>query len=279
MTQKQTLQLFEQRKVRTVWDDETEKWYFSVVDVVEVLTDSVNPTDYLKKMRKRDETLSLYIGTNCPHVNMMTETGKNRKTLAADTEQLFRIIQSIPSPKAEPFKVWMAQVASNRLDQMQDPELSVQQAMADYKRLGYSDKWIKSRLRSIEVRNDLTAEWQRCGVEDSKDFAFLTAILTKEWSGKTPSEYKAFKGLKKGKTNLRDNMTNLELALNTLAEASTTELSKNQNPQGVQESADVAKQGGGIAKNARRELEAKLGYSVISSQNALDYLKNKELEE
>ncbi len=217
--------------------------------------------------------------TNCHALKMLAADGKMRFTDVADQEQLFRLIQSIPSPKAEPFKVWMAQVVSSRIDQLQDPELSMQQAVIDYKRLGYSEKWIKNRVRSIEVRNDLTEEWQRCGVEDTQDFAFLTAILTKEWSGKTPQEYKEFKGIGKGKRNLRDNMTNIELALNTLAEASTTELSKNQNPKGVQESAIVAKQGGNIAKNARRELEKKLGHSVISNQNALGSINKKELNE
>lgn len=276
MTKKQEIQLFESKKVRSVWDSETEQWYFAVVDVVEVLTDSVNPTDYLKKMRKRDPELGDYIGTNCPQVAMMTSSGKNRKTLAATTEQLFRIIQSISSPKAEPFKQWMAQVASQRLDQMQDPELSIDQAIADYKRLGYSDKWINSRIKGIEVRKELTDEWERSGVT-GQQYASLTDIITKEWSGMTTRQYKEHKGLKK--ENLRDNMTNVELALNMLAEASTTEISKQKNPKGFMQSAEVAKEGGSVAKAARKQLESKTGKSVISSDKASDHLlppENKE---
>lgn len=276
MTKKQEIQLFESKKVRSVWDSETEQWYFAVVDVVEVLTDSVNPTDYLKKMRKRDPELGDYIGTNCPQVAMMTSSGKNRKTLAATTEQLFRIIQSISSPKAEPFKQWMAQVASQRLDQMQDPELSIDQAIADYKRLGYSDKWINSRIKGIEVRKELTDEWERSGVT-GQQYASLTDIITKEWSGMTTRQYKEHKGLKK--ENLRDNMTNVELALNMLAEASTTEISKQKNPKGFVQSAEVAKEGGSVAKAARKQLESKTGKSVISSDKASDHLlppENKE---
>lgn len=276
MTKKQEIQLFESKKVRSVWDSETEQWYFAVVDVVEVLTDSVNPTDYLKKMRKRDPELGDYIGTNCPQVAMMTSSGKNRKTLAATTEQLFRIIQSIPSPKAEPFKQWMAQVASQRLDQMQDPELSIDQAIADYKRLGYSDKWINSRIKGIEVRKELTDEWERSGVT-GQQYASLTDIITKEWSGMTTRQYKEHKGLKK--ENLRDNMTNVELALNMLAEASTTEISKQKNPKGFVQSAEVAKEGGSVAKAARKQLESKTGKTVISSDKASDHLLPSENKE
>ncbi len=244
--------------------------------MVEVLTDSANPTDYLKKMRKRDPELGNYIGTNCPQVAMMTSSGKNRKTLAATTEQLFRIIQSIPSPKAEPFKQWMAQVASQRLDQMQDPELSIDQAIADYKRLGYSDKWINNRIKDIEVRKELTDEWERSGVT-GQQFASLTDIITKEWSGMTTHQYKQHKGLKK--ENLRDNMTNVELALNMLAEASTTEISKQKNPKGYKQSADVAKEGGSVAKAARKQLESKTGKSAISTDRASDYLLSSEDKE
>ena len=197
MTKKTSIQIFEEKKVRSVWTDEEEKWYFSVLDVVEVLTDSANPTDYFKKMRKRDPELAEYVGTNCPHIEMMTPTGKKRKTIAGDTVAIFRIIQSIPSPKAEPFKQWMAEVASNRVDQMQDPELSIEQAVMDYKRLGYSDNWINQRIKSIEVRKSLTDEWKRCGVEEGMQFATLTDIITKTWSGKTTKEYKQYKGLKK----------------------------------------------------------------------------------
>ena len=277
MVKTQSIQLFEDRKVRTVWDSETEKWYISIVDVIEVLTDSANPRRYWSDLKRKLQAEGSQLYENIVQLKMKSSDGKNYNTDVADVEQLFRLIQSIPSPKAEPFKQWMAQVASDRLDQMQDPELSIEQAVSDYRRLGYGEKWIKNRLRSIEVRNDLTNEWRRCGVEEPKEFAFLTAILTKEWSGKTPSEYKMYKGLKK--ESLRDNMTNIELALNTLAEASTTELSKSQNPKGVQASAGVAKQGGQIAKNARKELENKLGHSVISPAKAIDYIEHKEIEE
>ena len=225
------IKLFQNKKIRSVWDEEEQQWYFSVVDVVGALTDSVNPTDYLKKMRKRDEALATYLGTNCPQVEMMTETGKKRRTLAANVQALFRIIQSIPSPKAEPFKLWMAQVAKERLDQLQDPELSIEQAMLDYKRLGYSDNWINQRLKSIEVRKELTDEWKHRGVKEGQQFATLTDIITQAWAGMTTREYKQFKGLKK--ENLRDNMTNMELILNMLAEATTTEISKERKKTGI----------------------------------------------
>ncbi|MBD5397245.1 Bro-N domain-containing protein [bacterium] len=273
MTQKQAIQLFEQRKVRTVWDEEHEKWYFSVVDVVGVLTDSVNPTDYFKKLRKRDSELSSFVGTNCPQISMIGHTGKRRMTLVADTEQLFRIIQSIPSPKAEPFKLWMAQVASDRLDQIEDPELSIQQAMTDYKRLGYSEQWINQRMKSIEVRKELTDEWQRRGIE-GQHYATLTDIITQEWSGFTTKDYKKFKGLKK--ESLRDNMTNIELALNTLAEAATTEISSQQQSCGLERSKHVAKSGGSVAKAARKRLESQLGRAVISPANAKQLLAEKK---
>jgi len=269
MVRMQEIKLFEEKKVRTVWDDKQEKWYFSVVDVVEVLTGSANPTDYLKKLRKRDPELGTYIGTNCPQVAMLTSTRKNRKTLAATCEQLFRIIQSIPSPKAEPFKLWMAQVASQRLDQMQDPELSINQAVDDYKRLGYSDEWIKRRLKSIEIRKGLTDEWKRGGIMPGKQYATLTDVLTKAWSGRTTKEYKHLKGLRK--ENLRDNMSDLELIFNTLAEASATELSKNENPKGIAANANVARRGGGVAKTARDQLESQLGHTIITSENAKDF--------
>ncbi|MDE6522429.1 MAG: Bro-N domain-containing protein [Muribaculaceae bacterium] len=270
MTKSNQIQVFDDRKVRTVWDSETEEWYFSVVDVVGVLTDSANPTDYLKKMRKRDVLLGEYIGTNCPQVLMQTENGHNRKTLAATREQMFRIIQSIPSPKAEPFKQWMAQLASTRLDQMQDPELSIEQAVTDYRRLGYSEQWINQRLRGIEIRKMLTDEWKRGGVKDQQ-YAFLTDIITKQWSGMKTREYKDFKGLHK--ESLRDNMTNVELALNMLAEASATEISQQENPNRMSEHVDVAMRGGNVAKAARTELEQNLGRSVISSYKASDYLE------
>lgn len=270
MSQKEQIQLFEEKKVRTVWDDEKEEWFFSVVDVVEVLTDSANPTDYLKKMRKREPELGVYIGTNCPQVTMTTSTGKKRKTLAATIKQLFRIIQSIPSPKAEPFKLWMAQVAAERLNQMQDPERSIDQAVADYKRLGYSDAWIKRRIKSIEIRKDLTDQWDKAGVKEGQQYASLTDIITRAWSGKTTKQYKQFKGLKK--ESLRDNMTNLELALNMFAESATAELHKEKNPHGYNASAQLAKAGGKAAEAARLNLEEQLGHSIISREKATDYL-------
>ena len=259
---KDSVKLFEDRKIRTLWDEKEEKWYFSVVDVVAALTDSVNPTDYLKKIRKRDSELASYLGTNCPQVSMATETGKLRKTLAGDMEGIFRIIQSIPSPKAEPFKRWMAKVAARRIDQMQDPELSIHQALTDYKRLGYSDSWINQRLKSIEIRKDLTDEWKKHGLQEGTQFATLTDIIYQTWSDMTARQYKQFKGLKK--ENLRDNMTNKELVLNMLAELSTKEISESRQPATMAEHKQVARQGGGIARNARKELEAKTGKKVVS---------------
>lgn len=274
MTQKEAIKIFEEKKVRAVWDSEKEEWYFSIVDVVSVLTDSVNPTDYLKKMRKRDPELGAFLGTNCPQVAMMTETGKRRKTLAGDTKALFRIIQSIPSPKAEPFKLWMAEVARERLDQMQDPELSIEQAMLDYKRLGYSDNWINQRLKSIEVRKDLTDEWKKRGLKEGVQFATLTDIITQTWAGMTTKEYKEFKGLKK--ENLRDNMTNMELILNMLAEATTSEISKERKPSTFTESKTIAKEGGQVAGIARKEIETRTGKDVITPLSAKDYLQLEE---
>ena len=252
MTKNNQIQIFNDRKVRTVWDSETEEWYFSVVDVVGVLTDSTNPTDYLKKMRKREPELGEYMGTNCPQILMTGESGRTRKTLAASPTVLFRIIQSIPSPKAEPFKQWMAQVA-----------------VSDYRRLGYADEWINQRLRGIETRKQLTDEWKRGGVKDWQ-YASLTDIITQQWSGMTTREYKGFKGLHK--EGLRDNMTNVELALNMLAEASTTELSKQRNPRTYSQHANTARSGGNVAKAAREELESQLGHSVISATKATDNL-------
>lgn len=278
MTKKEAIKIFEEKKVRAVWDDETEEWYFSVIDIIAVLTDSTNPTDYFKKMRKRDEQLASFVGTNCPQVTMQTETGKKRKTLAADTQAVFRIIQSIPSPKAEPFKIWMAQVAKERLDEMQDPELTIDRAMMEYKALGYSDNWINQRLKSIEIRKDLTDEWKKRGLQEGVQFATLTDIIYQTWAGKTSKEYKKFKGLKK--ESLRDNMTNTELALNMLAEAATTELSKEKNPQYFDEHEKIAKQGGKAAEAARIQLESDLGHSVISPLNAKTGMRlNKENRE
>ena len=265
------IQLFEGNKVRIVWDEEQEKYYFSVVDIVQVLTGSTNPTDYLKKLRKRDPELGSFLGTNCPQVEMHTFTGKKRMTLAADLQGIFRIIQSIPSKKAEPVKQWLAQLGEQRIDQMIDPELTFQMAVEDYRRQGYSDKWINERMRFIEMRKELTDEWQRAGITEHKDFAILTNVLTKAWSGMTTGEYKRHKGLTK--ENLRDNMTNVELALNTLAEVATTELSRQRNPKGMFESQQAAQAGGKVAKNAREDLERQLGRSVISSERASDHIR------
>ena len=265
------IQLFEGKKVRIVWDEEQEKYYFSVVDIVQVLTDSANATDYLKKLRKRDPELGSFIGTNCPQVEMYTFTGKKRITLAADLQGIFRLIQSIPSKKAEPVKQWLAKLGEQRIDQMIDPELTFQMAVEDYRHQGYSDKWINERMRSIEMRKELTDEWQRAGITEHKDFAILTNVLTQAWSGMTTGEYKHLKGLTK--ENLRDNMTNVELALNTLAEVATTELSRQRNPKGMSESKQAAQAGGKVAKNAREDLERQLGRSVISSERASDHLR------
>lgn len=270
MTQKQQIQLFGEKKVRSVWDSEQEKWYFSIVDVCAVLTESENPQTYWRVLKNRLKKEGNETVTNCNALKIRAADGKMRLTDVADTEQIFRIIQSIPSPKAEPFKQWMAQVASQRIDQMQDPELNFEQAYEDYRRLGYSDKWINQRLKSIEVRKELTDEWNRAGVTDNLQYASLTDIITRAWSGKTTKQYKQFKGLKK--ENLRDNMTNIELALNILAEASTTEISKAQNPKGFQQSAAVARKGGEIAGDARKKLEAQVGHPVISNEKASDYL-------
>ena len=234
MSQKQALQIFDEKRIRTAWDDVTEKWYFSVVDVVGALTGSANPTAYWRKLKQRLKEEGNQTVTNCHGLKMQAPDGKMRMTDVADTEQILRVIQSIPSHKAEPFKQWMAQVASQRIDQLQDPELSISQAVADYQRLGYSEAWINQRIKSIEVRKHLTDEWKRAGVEEGQQFATLTDIIYKQWSGFSANEYKQFKGLKK--ENLRDNMTDLEIAVNMLAEATTTELSKQENPNGFTES-------------------------------------------
>ena len=264
------IKLFGEKNIRTVWDDKEEKWYFSIVDVVSVLTDSKDPTAYWRKLKQRLKEEGNETVTNCHGLKLKAADGKMRMTDVADQEQLFRLIQSIPSPKAEPFKQWMAQVASTRVDQMQDPELDIQQAIADYKRLGYSDNWINQRIKSIEVRKELTDEWKRTGVKEGLEYASLTDIITKEWSGMTTKQYKQHKGLKK--ENLRDNMTNLEMAFNILAEASATELSKQRDPQGYSQQKGVAKDGGSVAKVAREKLESQLGHSIISSAKASEYL-------
>ena len=277
MTKKHAIQLFQERKVRTIWDDQEEKWYFSIVDVCGVLTDSkdaLTARKYWNKLKQRLKDEGNETVTNCHQLKLRAADGKMRLTDVADTEQLFRIIQSIPSPKAEPFKQWMAQVASHRIDQMQDPELSIDQAIIDYKRLGYSDAWINQRIKSIEVRKELTDEWKRTGVKEGMEYASLTDIITREWSGFTTKQYKHFKGLKK--ENLRDNLTNLEMAFNILAEASATELSKQRDPRGFRQQAQVAKDGGSVAKAARNQLESQLGNSVISPAKASDYLLSEE---
>ena len=276
MTQKESIRLFEERKVRAIWDDEQEEWYFSIVDVISILTDSPNPRKYWSVLKTRLKREGSELTTNCSQLKMQAADGKKYLTDVANTEQLFRLIQSVPSPKAEPFKLWIAQVAKERLDQMQDPELSIEQAMADYKRLGYSDNWINQRLKSIEIRKDLTDEWKKRGLEEGLHFATLTDIIYKSWSDMTSKEYKRFKGLRK--ENLRDNMTNKELVLNMLAELSTKEISEASEPDTFSEHINGAQQGGEVARNARLELEAKTGKSVISPLNAQKIISLKKGE-
>lgn len=266
MQQQNAIQVFEEKHVRTLWDAEQEKWYISIVDVIAVLTDSPNPRKYWSVLKTRLKAEGSQLTTNCSQLKMQASDGKFYKTDVADTEQLFRLIQSIPSPKAEPFKLWLAQVASERLDEMQDPELSIDRALEQYLRLGYSENWINQRLKSIEVRKELTDEWKRRGLQEGQQFATLTDIITKAWSGKSTKEYKVLKGLKK--ENLRDNMTNTELILNMLAEASTKDISQSVNPETFEESKTVARQGGNVAKVALKELESKTGKKVVSPLNA-----------
>jgi len=260
-----SIKLFEEKTIRTHWDAEQGEWYFSVVDVVGVLSDSTNPTDYLKKMRKRDEILGSYIGTNCPQVGMRGENGKSRKVLAANTEQLLRIIQSIPSSKAEPFKLWLARVGSERIDETADPELAIDRALEAYLRKGYSRNWVNQRLKTIEVRKELTYEWENRGVTDKRDFAILTDEITRTWSGKTTRQYKEYKGLKK--ESLRDNMTNVELVLNMLAEVTTTDISRQTEPETMNEHKQVARRGGSVAKAARVQYEQETGKKAVSPVN------------
>lgn len=260
------IKVFEEKQVRSVWNADEEEWYFSVVDVVEILTESKDPKQYIKKMRSRDEQLNLNWGTICTPLQMVGKDGKKRKIQAATAQGIFRLIQSIPSPKAEPFKLWMAQVAKERLDEMQDPEQGIQRSLLEYRALGYSENWINQRLKSIEIRKDLTDEWKKHGLEEGVQFATLTDIIYKTWAGKTAKEYKSFKGLKK--ENLRDNMTNKELVLNMLAELSTKEISESKNPQNFNDHIQNAVDGATIAKNARTELEAKTGKSVVTPLNA-----------
>lgn len=264
------IKLFEQNEVRSAWDDEKEQWFFSVVDVVKVLTESKDPMSYIKKLRQRDKELAKGWGQIVTPLTVPTAGGPQKMNYV-NAQGAFRIIQSIPSKKAEPIKQWLAKVGQERLNQMQDPELGIVQAVKDYKRLGYSEKWINQRLRSIEIRKELTDEWQRSGVTEDKDFAALTDIISQAWSGMTTCEYKKMKGLHK--ESLRDNMTNIELALNILAEATTTEYSKASNPKGIKASAKIAKEGGEVAKVAREKMEKRLGRSVLSSDKAIDHIQ------
>lgn len=277
MVNKNSIKLFGDDKIRAIWDDEQEKWYFSVVDVVAVLTNSPNPQTYWRVLKKRLKDEGNETVTNCNGLKMRAADGKMRLTDVADTEQLLRIIQSVPSPKAEPFKTWLAKVGAERLDQMQDPELSIQQAMIDYKRLGYSDNWINQRLKSIEIRKDLTDQWKNHNVEEGVQYASLTDIIYQTWAGKTAKEYKQFKGLKK--ESLRDNMTNEELVLNMLAELSATSITKAKNPQTLDENKTCAKEGGNVARVAREELEAKTGRQVVSPLSAKRFFEAQKNEE
>lgn len=266
MSEQDKIQLFENQKIRTAWDAEAEEWYFSVTDVVQVLTDSADPKQYIKKMRSRDPELASKWGTICTPVEMIAADGKKRKIQAATVEGLLRIIQSIPSPKAEPFKLWLAQVGRERIEETIDPEQAIDRAMQTYLRKGYSEEWIHQRLLSIRIRNDLTAEWQARGVERGREFAILTDEITRAWSGMSTRQYKNLKGLKK--ENLRDNMTDLELVLTMLSEATTTEISKKEQPEGFAENLEVARSGGEIAGDARKAIERRTGKPVVSSQNA-----------
>jgi hypothetical protein len=266
MKQQNAIQIFEEKNVRTLWDAEQEEWYFSIIDVIAILTESVDANAYWRKLKQRLKSEGNETVTNCHGLKMLAPDGKMRMTDVANTEDLFRLIQSIPSPKAEPFKLWLAQVASERLEEMQDPEISIERALEQYLQLGYSENWINQRLKSIEIRKELTDEWKKRGLKEGQQFATLTDIITKAWAGKTTKEYKVLKGLKK--ENLRDNMTNTELILNMLAEASTKDISQAVNPKDFEESKKVAKQGGNVAKVAMKELEAKTGKKVVSSINA-----------
>lgn len=259
------IKLFQEKQVRSVWNEEEEQWYFSVVDVVAILTDSTNPTDYLKKLRKRDAELASYIGTNCPQVNMLTNTGKNRKTLATNTKGILRIIQSIPSPKAEPFKQWLAQVGAERIEEIENPEIAQIRAHEIYRQKGYSEEWIERRMRGIETRNELTDAWSEHGVEKGKEYAILTNEISQATFGVSVGQHKAIKSLKR--ENLRDHMTKLELLFTELGEASTAAIVNTRNPQGLRQNQLAAREGGKIAGDARKALEEKSGISVVSDVN------------
>lgn len=274
MERENEIKIFQDKKVRTLWDAEQEKWYLSVVDVIAILTESPNPRKYWSVLKTRLKAEGSQLATNCSQLKMQSADGKYYLTDVADTEQIFRLIQSIPSPKAEPFKLWLAQVGSERLDEMQDPELSIDRGLEQYLKLGYSESWINQRLKSIEIRKELTDEWKKRGYKEGTQFATLTDIITQAWSDNTTKEYKILKGLKK--ENLRDNMTNTELILNMLAEASTKDISAATNPKDFSESKKVAKQGGNVARVARKELEAKTGKKVVTSLNAKSALQLKE---
>lgn len=277
MTRQTAIKIFEERRVRTVWDDEKEVWYFSIIDTIEILTETDRPRKYWNDLKKKLHAEGSEVSEKIGRLKMPAADGKMRLTDVADTEQLFRLIQSIPSPKAEPFKQWMAQVARERLDQMQDPELGIEQALADYKRLGYSDSWINQRIKSIEIRKELTDEWRRHGLQEGVQFAALTDIIYRTWAGKSAKEYKSFKGLKK--ENLRDNMTNKELVLNMLAELSTKEISQARNPETFDQHAEAARRGGSVAREARERLEAETGRPVVSPLNAREVLRLKDSDE
>jgi len=276
MKQVEDIKIFEDKMLRTLWDDQAEKWYISIVDVIAILTESVDPNAYWRKLKQRLKQEGNETVTNCHGLKMPASDGKMRMTDVADTEQLFRLIQSIPSPKAEPFKLWLAQIAAERLDEMQDPELTIDRALEQYLKLGYSENWINQRLKSIEIRKELTDEWKKRGLQEGVQFATLTDVITKAWSDKTTKEYKVLKGLKK--ENLRDNMTNTELILNMLAEASTKDISVATDPKDFEESKKVARQGGNVAKVARLELEARTGKKVVSALNAKTALSPKQIE-
>ncbi len=277
MKQQEAIQLFEEKKVRTLWNKDEEKWYFSIVDTVQVLTDSPNARKYWSVLKTRLKKEGSQLTTNCSQLKMQSADGKYYKTDVADTEQLFRLIQSIPSPKAEPFKLWLAKIASERLDEMQDPELTIDRALEQYISLGYSENWINQRLKSIEIRKELTDEWKSRGLKEGVQFATLTDIISKAWSGKTTKEYKMLKGLKK--ENLRDNMTNTELILNMLAEASTKDISKATNPETFEDNKQVAQQGGNVAKVAMKELESKTGKKVVTALNAKNALNQNQIKD
>ena len=269
MAQEETIKLFEGKQVRYVWDDEQEKYFFSIVDIIQVLTDSDSPRKYWSVLKTRLKQEGSELATNCSQLKLQASDGKKYLTDVADTEQVLRLIQSVPSKKAEPFKLWLAHLGQERMNQLQDPELSIEQAIKDYRRLGYSEEWINQRIKTIEIRKALTDEWKRGGMEEDKDYAILTDIISRTWSGMTTREYKEHKGLRK--ESLRDNMTNVELMLNGLAEAAATELSKRENPKGFAQNAQVAQRGGNVAHVAREQLEQELGKTIISSKRAINF--------